>query len=190
MLTFGPLIQVTFANRQRCTDKVKKAWAKIKDNKYNLYHKMVGNMNTNQLLSCIRRWYFNECGRENQPVIVYDYLKIMGQDREKNQNEWVAIGDKMMALKDIAGEIGAPLLTAIQLNRSGVNTNRPGAEIIDDESAIAGSDRVIWFGCFVAILRRKTLDEIAEDGPRFGSHKQIVLKARYQARESIRAPPT
>lgn len=164
--------------------KVKLAWEKIKSNKYNLYHKQVGNLNIQNLLSLIRRWYLNECGRENQPVIVYDYLKILASDRDSSYAEWILIGDKMMALKDIATEIGAPLLTAIQLNRSGVNTNRPGSEIIDDETAISGSDRIMWFGCFVAIFRRKTLDEIADDGPQFGSHKQIVLKARYQGRES------
>ena len=36
----------------------------------------------------------------------------------------------------------------------------------------------------MAIFRRKTLDEIAMDGERFGTHKLIPLKTRFQGREA------
>ena len=37
---------------------------------------------------------------------------------------------------------------------------------------------------FVAIFRRKTTDEIALDGERFGTHKLIPLKTRFQGRDA------
>ena len=70
------------------------------------------------------------------------------------------------------------------MNRSGVNENRRGGGVTDDSSAIAQSDRLLWFASFVAIFRRKTLDEMAEDGEDFGTHKLIPLKTRFQGRDA------
>ena len=68
-------------------------------------------------------------------------------------------------------------MTACQLNRSAENG-------IDDSSAISQSDRLQWFASFVGIFRRKTLEEIADDGEEFGSHKLIPLATRFQGRSS------
>ena len=65
----------------------------------------------------------------------------------------------------------------MQLNRSGENAT-------DDSSAIALSDRLQWFATFVAIFRRKTLEEIAVDGEQFGTHKLIPLKSRHQGQDA------
>ena len=72
----------------------------------------------------------------------------------------------------------------MQMNRSGESHNRNSANLTDDSSAISLSDRLQWFATFVAIFRRKTLDEIAMDGERFGTHKLIPLKTRFQGREA------
>jgi len=77
----------------------------------------------------------------------------------------------------VAEEIKAPLITAMQMNRSGEN-------LVDDSSAISLSDRLQWFATFVAIFRRKTIDEMDNDGERFGTHKLIPLKTRFQGREA------
>ena len=97
-------------------------------------------------------------------MIIYDYVKMTGERVGQNWAEHQAIGDKIDKLKKISEEINAPLFTAIQLNRSGENQNRRGSDIVDDSSAISLSDRLQWFASFVAIFRRKTLDEIASDG--------------------------
>ena len=72
----------------------------------------------------------------------------------------------------------------MQLNRSGDNFGKTGANVVDDSTAIALSDRMLWFSSFVGIFRRKTLDEITLDGPQFGTHKLIVVKARQQGRDA------
>ena len=72
----------------------------------------------------------------------------------------------------------------MQMNRSGENFNRRAGAVVDDSSAISLSDRLQWFASFVAIFRRKTLDEIAEDGEDFGTHKLVPLKTRFQGRDA------
>ena len=70
------------------------------------------------------------------------------------------------------------------MNRTGEPSNRRGGAVVDDSSAIAQSDRLQWFASFVAIFRRKTVDEIAEDGQDFGTHKLIPLKTRFQGKDA------
>jgi hypothetical protein len=123
-------------------------------------------------------------GRGNKCVIAYDYVKMTGDKVGKNWAEHQAIGEKIDKLKRVSEEINAPLITAMQMNRSGESFNRNSGTLVDDSSAISLSDRLQWFATFVAIFRRKTLDEIATDGPRFGTHKLIPLKTRFQGRDA------
>jgi hypothetical protein len=123
-------------------------------------------------------------GRGNKCVIAYDYVKMTGDKVGKNWAEHQAIGEKIDKLKRVAEEINAPLITAMQMNRSGESFNRNSGTVVDDSSAISLSDRLQWFATFVAIFRRKTLDEIAMDGDRFGTHKLIPLKTRFQGRDA------
>jgi len=123
-------------------------------------------------------------GRGNKCVIAYDYVKMTGDKVGKNWAEHQAIGEKIDKLKRVSEEINAPLITAMQMNRSGESFNRNSGTLVDDSSAISLSDRLQWFATFVAIFRRKTLDEIAMDGERFGTHKLIPLKTRFQGRDA------
>ncbi len=103
---------------------------------------------------------------------------------EKKRRICKNIGEKIDKLKKLSEEINAPLITAMQMNRSGENFNRNSSGLVDDSSAISLSDRLQWFASFVAIIRRKTFDEIALDGENFGSHKMIPLKTRFQGRDA------
>ena len=87
------------------------------------------------------------------------------------------MGDKVDRLKECHLRLNIPLLTACQLNRTAEGGN-------DDSSAIAQSDRLQWFASQVGIFRRKTIEEIADDGIEFGSHKYIELATRYQGQEA------
>ena len=123
-------------------------------------------------------------GRGNPCIISYDYIKLTGEKVAQNWAEHQAIGDKIDKLKKLSEEINAPIVTAMQMNRSGENHNRRGGDITDDSSAISLSDRLQWFASFVAIFRRKTLDEIAADGENFGTHKLVPLKTRFQGKDA------
>jgi replicative DNA helicase len=162
--------------------KVRAAWSKIKKQEY--YHKHVANKNIDQICSLIRRWNLSKVGRGNQCLICYDYVKLTGEKMNQNWAEHQAIGQKIDKLKRISEEISAPVFTAMQLNRTGESFGRRGADVLDDSSAIALSDRLQWFASFVAIFRRKTQDEMASDGTAYGTHKLVPLKTRYQGRNA------
>ena len=162
--------------------KVREAWKQIKDLEYDHYH--VASKNIDQICSIIRRWHFSKVGRGNPCIIGYDYIKLTGEKVGQNWAEYQAIGDKIDKLKRMSEEINAPILTAMQLNRGGENQNRSGADVTDDSSVISLSDRLQWYASFVGIFRRKTLDEIALDTPRFGTHKLIPTKTRFQGKDA------
>jgi replicative DNA helicase len=162
--------------------KVRSAWPLIKNYQYHHYH--VGSKNIDQICSMIRRWHLSHVGRGNQAVIAYDYIKLTGEKVGQNWAEHQAIGDKIDKLKRISEELQAPIITAMQLNRSGESFNRKGADVTDDASAISLSDRLQWFASFVAIFRRKTVDELALDTPQFGTHKLIPTKTRFQGKDA------
>ena len=156
----------------------------LKDKNHGFKYKHVGNMGTEAVISLIKRWYMKECGRGERALIVYDYLKILEGDRSGNMKEYELMGDKMDSLKTCAFDLQAPLLTAVQINRSGVNTNRAANQLVDDESVISISDRIQWFTSYMGIFRRKVPEEIMADGPEYGTHKLITLKTRFQGQQA------
>jgi len=174
-------------------DKVRGAAKVLKENN-DYYHMHVSNKSIDQICSIIRRWYYKEVGRGNKCLIAYDYVKLTGEKVGQNWAEYQAIGEKISRLKEIAEEVNAPLLTAMQLNRSGENRNRTGSSLVDDSSAISLSDRLQWYAAFTAIFRRKTLDEIVSDNEYdesgrlifdSGTHKLIPLKSRFQGKDAM-----
>lgn len=150
----------------------------------NVYHYAVGNKNIDQICSFVRRWYYINVGRGNPFILGYDYIKLTGEKVGNNWAEHQAIGEKIDKLKRLSEELNCPIITAMQLNRSGENFNRKAGSVMDDSSAISLSDRLQWFASFVAIFRRKTVDEITEDGESFGTHKLIPLKTRFQGKDA------
>ena len=184
-MTNIPLWYVETGNWRRnpeMTDAMRNAWKTIKSLPY--YHKHVANKNIDQISSIIRRWNLSKVGRNNPCMICYDYIKLTGEKLGQNWAEHQVIGDKVDKLKRISEEVNAPIFTAVQLNRTGENQGRRGNDVTDDSSAISLSDRLQWFASFVAIFRRKTQDEVAQDSAVYGTHKLVPLKTRYQGREA------
>lgn len=139
-------------------------------------HMTVARKKTEEITSLIQRWYYGEVGRGNPAIVVYDYIKLTGES-DGNKQEYQLIGEKVDKLKECHLRLNIPLLTACQLNRSAEGGT-------DDSSAIAQSDRLQWFASQVGIFRRKTIEEQAEDGVQFGTHKYIELATRYQGKNA------
>ena len=162
--------------------KVREALEKVAQ--YEYYHMRVGNKNIDEITSMVKRWYYKQVGRGNRCIVAYDYVKLTGEKLSQNWAEHQAIGEKIDKLKKLSEEIHCPIITAMQMNRSGENFNRKSNMVVDDGSAIALSDRLQWFASFVGIFRRKTLDEIAVDGQDFGTHKLVPIKTRFQGKDA------
>jgi|TARA_R110000751_G_scaffold266876_1_gene365849 replicative DNA helicase len=163
-------------------EKFKKAKDKLAT--YDYHHHHIGNKDIDQVCSLVKRWYYSEVGRGNDCVIAYDYVKLTGEKVDRNWAEYQAIGEKIDKLKKLSEELNCPIITAMQLNRSGEGHGRNSANITDDSSAISLSDRLQWFASYVGIFRRKSEDELALDGEAFGTHKLITLKSRFQGRNA------
>jgi len=161
---------------EEMVEKFNKNKDRLKLAKQKVQHMTVAGKPIEEICSIIRRWYYSQVGRGNNCVVVYDYIKLTGE-KDYNKKEYELVGEKVNTLKELTLELDIPLLTACQLNRSAESG-------VDDSSAIAQSDRLQWFASFVAIFRRKTAEEIAEEGQEYGTHKLIPLATRFQGRDA------
>lgn len=152
--------------------------------KYQFDHMKVGNKTADQVCSITRRWYYSKVGRGGDAIVAYDYVKVTGEKMSESWKEYQVIGEKIDKFKKLSEDIDSPIVVAMQLNRTGDNKNKKAGDFSDDSSAIATSDRLQWFASYVGIFRRKTLEEIAEDGVDFGTHKSIPLKTRFQGKDA------
>jgi hypothetical protein len=117
-------------------------------------------------------------------IFSFDYIKTTSERSDKN--EWQLVGEMIDKFKKcIQKELlvdSKPIIsmfTSVQSNRTGITNNRTAANVVDDESTVSLSDRIIQFCSHMFILRNKTTDEIQEEGDRFGTHKLINIKARH-----------
>jgi len=130
-----------------------------------------------EVLSEIRRWLFkkvgtDENGQTKDCVIIYDYLKLMSADGiSEHMREYQKLGFQMTTLHNFAVKYNIPCLAFVQLNRDGITK--------ETTDAASGSDRFIWFCSNFSILKRKSEEEIADDGIENGNLKLIPLIARH-----------
>lgn len=129
------------------------------------YYKYVPNKSIKEIISIARKWKLKYVGREEDCLVVLDYLKMVGNS-EAERNEWQAFGDSISYLNEFGATYNATTAAGAQQNRTG---NQNGIRL-DDDTTIGGSDRIGQFARFAGIIRRRTMDEIAEIGTRFGSH--------------------
>lgn len=184
-LTNVPLWYLETGNWRRNEEMVKRVRGVLPAIKnYQLFHYEVGNKNIDDISSFVRRWFYKHVGRGGQCLVLYDYVKLTGEKMGANYSEHQIIGEKIDKIKKLAEEINCPIFVAAQMNRSGNNFNKKSSELVDDSTAVALSDRLLWFTSYLGIFRRKTPDEIAEDGEQFGQHKLISLKERFQGKNA------
>jgi len=167
--------------------KIRDAHAKNKaiSEKDFVFHYHIGNKNLDQICSIVRRWKYKNIKAGEPFIIGYDYLKMtMGDHVSKNWAEYQEIGTKVDKLKRLSEELNAVVFTAIQLNRGGESFNKKSSSVTDDATSISMSDRLQWVASFVALFRRKTVDEIVLDGENFGTHKLIPVKTRFQGKDA------
>lgn len=129
-----------------------------------------------QTLSIMRRWIlqevgFDENGRTNNCLIIYDYLKLMSADSLSNIQEFQALGFQITSLHNFCVEYDCPCLSFVQLNRDGITR--------ESTDVVSGSDRLIWLCTSFSIFKNKSDEEIAEDGPEAGNKKLIPIVARH-----------
>lgn len=142
-----------------------------------LYHKVIAGKSFDEQLSIMKRWLLktvglNDDGTAKNCVIIYDYLKLMDASGiSSDMKEYQVLGFMMTALHNFAVKYQIPILAFIQLNRDGITK--------ESTDSASGSDRIIWLCSNFSIFKRKSDEEIAEDGPNEGNRKLVPLISRH-----------
>ena len=142
------------------------------------YHKSIAGMPFEDQLSLMRRWVqkevgLNPDGTSKECVIIYDYLKLMESTGISDAlREFQILGFMMTALHNFAVRYKkVRFLIFMQLNRDGIDR--------ENTDVASGSDRIIWLCSNFTIFKRKSEEEVAEDGPLAGNRKLVILAARH-----------
>ena len=143
-------------------DKVRSVWPKIK--KLKLFYYNVAGMNVDQMVNLVKRFYYSQVGRGETMIFNFDYIKTSSE--KTNKAEWQVVGDMVDRLKKLVqfdvlldGEPMISLMTSVQSNRTGITRNRNSENIVEDESIVSLSDRIMQFSTHLFSLRQKTNDE-------------------------------
>jgi replicative DNA helicase len=156
-------------------NKITEAVQQLKSMKF--YHKSIAGKPFEEQLAIMRRWLMKEVGLNDDGtakdcVIFYDYLKLMDSAGiSQDLKEYQVLGFMMTSLHNFAVRYKVPIVAFIQLNRDGITK--------ESTDTASGSDRIIWLCSNFSIFKRKSDEEIAEDGPDNGNRKLVPLISRH-----------
>lgn len=129
------------------------------DGNIKYYHKYVPGFTIEGVTSLIRSYYI----KHGIKLAIFDYIKAGSSADFKNLKEYQLLGNMTIALKDLAGMLDIPILTAVQRSREG---------------DIADSDRIARYADTIIFLDVRSKDEIDELGFSYGLYKFVVKHAR------------
>lgn len=164
-----------FTDTPNNISKIEQAVEDLKNSK--LFHKSIAGKSFEEQLSLMRRWIIKEVGLNTDGtakdcVIIYDYLKLMDSaGLSQDMKEYQVLGFMMTSLHNFAIKYKVPILAFIQLNRDGITK--------ESTDTASGSDRIIWLCSNFTIFKRKSDEEIAEDGTEAGNRKLVPLISRH-----------
>jgi replicative DNA helicase len=165
----------SFFSNQSSVDSVNEAVEKMSSIPYD-YVSIAGRP-FDETLSIMKRWLlkkvgYDENGRLNDCVIIYDYLKLMTSSSiSSNLAEFQVLGFQITALHNFCVENDCPCLSFVQLNRDGITK--------ETTDVVSGSDRLVWLCTSFSIFKNKTEEEIMSDGINNGNKKLIPVVSRH-----------
>lgn len=164
-----------FGQDERKNKKVRDAAKELGATPY--YHLSIAGKGFEDQLAIMRRWVQKEVGLNPDGtckpcVIIYDYLKLMDSVGISDAlREFQLLGFMMTTLHNFAVKYKIPFVLLMQLNRDGINR--------EDTDAASGSDRIVWLCSNFTIFKKKSDDEIENDGPEHGNRKLVVVVTRH-----------
>jgi len=125
-----------------------------------LYHEYMPGYSIDKLSALYKKYKI----KEDIQVGFFDYIKEPDSTSvDRQRKEYQILGDVTTRLKDLAGDLNIPFITAIQLNRQG---------------DIADSDRVARYGDVVSYWLNQDKEEIDERGGGGGTYKLVIKDSR------------
>lgn len=119
----------------------------------NFYHIYLPFFTPEKIEHIVREYQINH----GIKLVCFDYIKLPSSDSKLGDKEWQQLGYLTSKLKDLAGTTQLPIISAVQLNRSG-NSDEASSD------NIGGSDRILQLANRVCIFRRTTPDEFTATG--------------------------
>ena len=178
MMTETEINQIETGQYKDNPDKYSRIHNAVKQlQKTNIYYKSIAGKPFEDQISIMKRWLVKEVGLNDDGtakdcVIFYDYLKLMDTSgMSQDMKEYQVLGFMMTQLHNFAVKFKVPIVAFIQLNRDGITK--------ESTDSASGSDRIIWLCSNFTIFKRKSDEEIAEDGPTNGNRKLVPLIARH-----------
>lgn len=140
------------------------------------YYKSICGKSFDDVLSIIRRWIFqyvgfDEEGNTNDCLVIYDYFKLQEAEKLQQVQEYQALGFQIADMTNFCIQYDIPTVAFVQLNREGIDK--------ESTASISQSDRLLWLCASFTIIKRKTEEEIQQDGIKNGNLKFIPLEARF-----------
>lgn len=133
------------------------------------YYRRIAGKPFEEIMSIIRKWVVQEVGqfegRTKDCLVIYDYFKLMDSAVLDKMQEFQALGFQISALADFCGKYDITCSAFVQVNRDGITK--------ETSDIISQSDRLLWLCSSFAILKRKTREEMLQDGPQNGDAKLI-----------------
>lgn len=125
-----------------------------------LFHEYMPGYSLDKIVALYKKYKV----KHNIGLGIFDYLKEPDSSSlDRQRKEYQVLGDVTTKLKDLAGELDIPFVTAVQINRSG---------------DIADSDRVARYGDVVAQWMEKEDDELQQGGNEGGTYKLVIRDSR------------
>ena len=161
---------------------IKEIWQRVKKIKF--YYYDISRLKPIEIISLIRRLSYSKFGRGNLFLTHYDYLKPFDSGHPSSP-EWQKIGFFLNDIKSfVEGEVNVPFYTSVQLNRSGIFSNKTIDKIDDSENSFSISDRIVHYSSYSLLIRPKVSEELKmEEGGKYGNLKCLFLKNRHLGRE-------
>jgi replicative DNA helicase len=123
---------------------------------------------TGEGVSALTRKYKHQHGIG---CVIFDYIKLPDADLQQigKVKEYQALGYLCVALKNLAGQLEIPVLTAAQIGREGANKGRVTA------TDFADSDRILRYANTLLGLAPKTQDEMKKLEEEYGRDAAIAM---------------
>lgn len=135
-----------------------------------LYYRKIAGKPFSEIVSTIRNFIVQHVGTNggvtNDCLIIYDYFKLMDSSTLADMQEYQAMGFQIQELTNMCLKYDVPCSAYVQLNRDGITK--------DTSDAVSQSDRLVWLCSSLSMIKRKSAEEIALDGPKNGNTKLIV----------------
>jgi replicative DNA helicase len=136
-----------------------------------MLHRYYPGYSIDGLISLARKYH----ARNKIAAVFFDYIK-MPETSSREVKESQELGKVATALKDLAGTLDIPVITAAQMKRG--SSDKAAPKTLYSDQDVADSDKIGRYCNSLLALARKSQKEVEEDGVDCGTHRLQILLAR------------